>query len=786
MVEGRRAGRGSRHGNGHGRARRLGTALILAGFATVQVGFVPVPAVAQSYSFSTVDVNGNLRVDDATVLSYAGIKPGQALSAAQLNDAYQRIAGTGLFETVSLEPRGNTLVINVQEFPTINVISFEGNKRLKDEALQELIQSKSRRVYAPSVAEADAAAIAEAYRQQGRIAAAVQPKIIRRSENRVDLVFEIQEGQVSEIQRLSFVGNRNYSDDRLRRVLATKQAGLLHQFFSNDTLIEDRIAYDRQLLTDFYHSRGFADFQVLSVSSELDRNRKGFLLTFNLREGQRFRIGEVSVVSELPNVDADKFLRAAKLRTGAIYSPVPIDTDVARMERLAIQESLQFIKIEPRITRNERSQTINVQYVISKGPRMFVERIDIEGNVTTLDQVIRRQFDLVEGDPFSARAVREGSDRIKKMGFFKDAEVTTKEGSAPDQVIVDVNVEEKPTGSLGFGLTYSTNESLGIGITFGETNFLGRGQALSAAVALTSSTQNISFSFSEPAFLGRDVTFGLTTFYRTTEYNNADYSTDAGIFRPSLTFPIGERTNLGVRVAVDYGKVHDVDDDSSYILKTEEWMGGLTSYSAGYTYSYSTLRGGLDPTAGMQLTFAQDYGWRDDGATYVETEASFRARRTLWNDQVNVRAELQAGALNFFGGDSLIVDRFSLSSKIRGFEPNGVGPRDRNVENEDVLNGNYYAVARFETDFPIGVPPEYGILGGLFWDFGSVWDLNNVDGGPDGQDPVDDQFYLRSAAGFSIFWDSVLGPLRFNFSRPVMLKVYDQPQNFEFTMSTRF
>ncbi|WP_116132034.1 outer membrane protein assembly factor BamA [Tropicimonas sp. IMCC34043] len=752
----------------------------------VPAGFFPDRAFAQTYTFSNVDINGNIRVDGATILTYAGIGKGQPVTASELNDAYQRVAGTGLFETVELVPSGNTLKINVQEFPTINVISFEGNKRLKDEMLQGLIQSQSRRVYSPSMAEADSQIIADAYRQSGRIAAVVQPKIIRRSENRVDLVFEISEGQVSEIERLSFVGNRSYSDGRLRRVLATKQAGLLHRVFSNDTLIEDRIAYDRQLLTDFYNSRGFIDFQVLSVSSELDRNRRGFILTFNLREGQRFRIGEVSVASDLPEVDAQKFLRAAKLRKGAIYSPVPIDTDVARMERLAVQEGLQFIQIEPRITRNDRGLTVNVTYVISKGPRVFVERIDIEGNVTTLDQVIRRQFDLVEGDPFNPRMVREGADRIRALGFFKDADVQTREGTSSDEVIIDVNVEEQPTGSLGFGGTYSTNDGLGVSITFSERNFLGRGQGLSATIAATSSSQNLAFSFNEPAFLGRDVNFGLNAFYRTTEDDNSDYSTDRGLFQPSFSFPITEQSRFGLRVGVQYGKVHGVDDRSSDILRVEQEMGGLTSVLAGYTLSYNTLRSSLDPTSGFQASFSQDFGYRSDSATWVETEASLRAKKAIWNEQVNLRAELEGGALNYFGGDSLIVDRFSLSNKIRGFKSNGVGPRDLNVENEDVLNGNYYAVARFETDFPLGLPEEYGILGGLFWDIGSVWDLNNINGGPDGQDPVDDAFHLRSAAGISIFWDTAVGPLRFNFSRPILKEDYDQEQNFEFTVSTRF
>ncbi|SFC56281.1 outer membrane protein assembly factor BamA [Tropicimonas isoalkanivorans] len=760
---------------------------IIVGLLPVMTGIFPMSSEAQSYRFSNVNIQGNERVDPATILTYAGIGAGEEVSAAELNDAYQNIAATGLFETIELVPSGNTLVIRVNEYPTINVIAFEGNRRLNDEALASLVSSQSRRVYSPATAEADAAEIAEAYRQGGRLAASVTPKVIRRSGNRVDLVFEITEGRVSEIERLSFVGNRTYSDGRLRRVLATKQAGLIRQLIQRDTLVEDRLEFDKQLLTDFYNSRGFIDFRILSVTTELDRNRRGFLLTFNVQEGQRYRIGRVSVSSQVAGIDIDKYLRATRMRSGAVYSPVPIDTDVARLERLAVEQSLNFIRIEPRLVRNERNQTIDVEYVITRGPRVFVERIDIEGNTTTLDRVVRRQFKTVEGDPFNPREIRAGAERIRALGFFADADVSTREGSRPDQVIVDVNVEEQPTGSLGFGAAYSTNSGLGFNFSFNETNFLGRGQSLGASLGFTDSSQVFSFNFVEPAFLGRDVAFGLSASYRETEQDNSDYDTTKGLFRPSFTFPIGERTRLGLRGAYEYGSVTGIDQgESSNILYEEQEMGGLAAVSAGYTLAYSTLSTGLDPTSGLLFQFSQDFGVRDDNASFVTTEALLRARKAIWNEEINLRAEIEGGSVVFSGGDSRIMERYSLSNKIRGFEPNGVGPRDLAVENEDVLGGNYFAVARMEADFPLGLPEEYGILGGVFLDVGTVWGLDNTAGGPAGDDEVDDDLYWRSAAGVSLFWDTPLGPLRFNFSRPIMKKVYDEEQNFEFTVSTRF
>ncbi|WP_082738941.1 outer membrane protein assembly factor BamA [Aliiruegeria sabulilitoris] len=784
------------------RTRKLSgvAALALSGVLMVSGGTFPQAAMAQSYSFTNLDIQGNQRIDAATIATYAGIGRGQTVSAAELNDAYQGIAGTGLFETVELVPSGNTLIIKVQEYPTINVIAFEGNRRLNDTALSEVVESQTRRIYSPTDAEADAANIAEAYRQTGRIAATVTPKIIRRSDNRVDLVFEIQEGKVSEIERISFVGNRSYSDYRLRRALETKQAGIFRAFVARDTLVEDRLEYDKQLLRDFYTNRGYVDVQVLSATAEIDRNRRGNVVTFNLREGQQFRVGKVSVSSTVADIDIDAFRKTAKLRSGTVYSPVPIDTDITRLETLASRRGLDFIRVEPRVTRNDRDLTLDIEYVISRGPRIFVERIDIEGNTTTLDRVVRRQFDVAEGDPFNAREIRQGADRIRALGFFKDAQVEARQGSSSDLVVVDVNVEEAPTGSLGFGASYGTSDGLGFNFSFTERNFLGRGQSLSAGLGITGSTSTFNFNFVEPAFLGRDVAFGLSAYYRKTEQDNSSYDTDLGQFEPSLTFPLTDFSRLGLRATYDYGKLHgvedgtdDTDDDgdsdddvSSYILQQEEEMGPLSSFSVGYSYIYDTITNGLDPRSGVYLRFRQDFGGREDGASFVRTEALLRAKKQTFNEDVTFRAELEGGAVAFTGGESRIFERYMLSRKIRGFEPNSVGPRDLNVGNEDVLGGNYFAVARFEAEFPIGLPEEYGISGGLFWDIGSVWGLDNTAGGTDGNDEVDDDFYLRSAAGVALLWDSPLGPLRFNFSRPLLKEDYDEEQNFEFTVSTSF
>lgn len=781
-------------GNATGVGQSLLRSLAIFFFATFSVAMVMAPReiAAQTFSFSRVEVNGNERVDAATIISYAGIARNAAVSAGQLNDAYQSILGTGLFESVEVIPSGSTLVINVSERPTINRIAYEGNRRLKDDAIDALVGSRARRVFSPSQAETDAAAIVEAYRVQGRVAATVTPKVIRRSNNRVDLVFEITEGRVVGNERISFVGNRKFSDRRLRGALETKQAGLFRQLIQSDSLIEERLTFDKQVLRDFYLSRGYIDFRVQSSAAEITRSRDAFLITFNVQEGQQFRIGKVSVTSSMAGVNADEFRNALRIRPGRVYNPQIVETNISRLERLATKKGINFMRVEPRITRNERNLTLDIEFAISKGPRIFVERIDIEGNASTLDRVVRRQFRVVEGDPFNPREIREAAERIRALGFFETADVNAREGSAPDRVVVDVNVVEAPTGSLGFGASYGSDSGLGFNVNFSERNFLGRGQSLSFGFDTTSSANSYTFGFREPAFLGRDVTFGLDANYRQTNSDNARYNTTTGVIRPLFEFPLGEQSRLQLRTAVGYKDLYGIDlgngtptdTGSSNILRQE--AGERWDTSIGYTYSYDTRITGINPNAAIRFTFGQDFGGLDGQNQYIRTNATMTAQTKVWNEEVTLRAEVEGGALNYTSGGSTVLDRYTLNGKIRGFEANGVGPRDLNVTNEDALGGNFFFVTRLEAEFPLGLPEEYGITGGVFYDIGSVWGLDNTNGGPNGTMPVDDSLYWRSSVGVSVFWDTPIGPLRFNFSEAIMKQDYDKTRNFDVSIRTEF
>ena len=746
---------------------------------------VPAPQVfAQQYQFNTVKVDGNKRIGDSAIMSQAGIARGQAISAGELNDAYQRLNNSGLFESVAIAPQGNTLKITVVELPTINRISFEGNRRIKDDALMSVIDSTARRVFNPSQAEKDANSIAQAYSNDGRLSARVQPKVIKRSQNRVDLVFEVFEGDNVEVERLSFAGNRKYSDRRLRRVLGTKQAGIFRRLVRRDTFVEDRVEFDKQVLRDFYFSRGYVDMRINSVNAELTEERDGYFVGFNVQEGQQFKFGQVSVTSELPNVDGDVYANFVKVKPGVVYSPTLVEADIARLERQAIRDGVDFMRVEPRVTRNDRDLTLNVEYVLSRGDRIFVERIDIEGNTTTLDRVVRRQFDSVEGDPFNPREIRQSAERIRALGYFETAEVNAREGSTPEQVVIDVDVEEKPTGSLNFGGSFSSTDGLGVAISFAEENFVGRGQKLYLNVSTASDARRYGLRFVEPSLLGRDVSFGFELDYSEENSSFSTYDSSRLVFQPSLTFPVSENGRLQLRYTAQQSEVTERDPiEHGTIIQGDIDAGELWSSALGYEYSYDTRRTGLDPNAGVLFRFSQDFAGLGGDQKYVRTVAKVIGEKKFLNEELTLRATLEGGAMAWSSGTNRTIDRFLLSSsQLRGFEPGGIGPRD--TANGDSLGGNMYLVGRVEAEFPLGLPEEYGIRGGVFYDVGNLWGLSDVN--LSGGSASGESGSFRHVIGFSIYWDTPVGPLQFNISDAIRKEDYDREQKFEVTLQTQF
>jgi outer membrane protein insertion porin family len=746
---------------------------------------LPAIAAAQEFRFNSIVVEGNDRIEPRSIVTFAGIPRGAAVSAADINDATQRVIASGLFEDVELIPRGSTLVIRVRERPTINIVSIEGNRLVQTAQLTPLLRSQSRRVFDPALAEQDAATLAEAYAARGRVAARVTPKVIPRDGNRVDLVFEIAEGRVTEIERLSFVGNRAFSDRRLRQVLETRQAGILRALLTSDTYSAERIETDKRLLRDFYLSRGYIDFQVLDASVELLPERDGFFVTFTVREGQRWRFGRLTVESEVAEADAAAFAPLLRIRPGTTYTPTEVEATIARMESFAERAGISFLRVDPRVTRNPADGTLDIVFALVRGPRIFIERIDIEGNATTLDAVIRRQFRSVEGDPFNPREIRAAAERIRALGFFARVDVETRQGSAADRVIVKTDVEEQPTGSLSLGASLGAATGFGFVVSLSEQNFLGRGQSVRLNLSLGQDDTKASFVFAEPAFLGRDLRFGFDIGYTGTRANFASFDTREFSVSPSLEFPISERGRLEVRYRLTNAAIFNVDPAvSSPVLVREEAQGTPGNSAIGYTYTWDNRRNGIPTRELLQFEFAQDLSGIGGGLQYLETRARGVAQTSVFNDEVTLRAELEGGVITPFGGTvPRITERYTLSGKMRGFEPFGIGPRELRpaFTNQDALGGNAFAVARLEVGFPLGLPVEYGLSGGVFADFGSLWSLTDTDGGA-----IDDSFRLRSVVGVSLFWTTPIGPLRFNFSRALMKEPYDREQTFDFTISTRF
>lgn len=746
-----------------------------------------VSSEAQTFRFGTIQIEGNTRIGDAAILQQAGIAAGETLSAGQVNDVVQNLQNSGLFETVSVEPRGNTLLITVVELPTVNRIAIEGNRRVDDEALEAIIQLQERRVFNPAQAERDASAISEAYLQQGRVAARVTPRIIRREDNRVDVIYEVFEGGTIEIERISFVGNRTYSDRRLRRVLDTKQAGIFRTLIRSDTLVEDRIAFDQQLLRDFYSSRGYVDFRILGTNAELTEERDGFFLVFNIEEGQQFSFGEISVSSERADVDPDTYTDILKLRPGVTYSPTLVEAELSRLERQGQRDGLNFLRVEPRVTRNDRDLTLDVEFVLRRGERVFVERIDIEGNTTTLDQVIRRQFRIAEGDPFNPREIRDAAERIRALGYFSNADVNAREGTADDQVVIDVDVEEQPTGALNFGATFSNNDGFGVAIGFTERNFLGRGQTLGLTLSTAQESERYGINFIEPSLLGRELALGVDLQFSEADSSFANYDSTSLRFTPSLTFRTGENSTLSLRYIgrQDELELRDGVTPGAVVLN-EIAAGEQFASSIGYTYRYDTRSSGLDPNAGILLEFSQDFAGLGGDSEYIRTVGKIVGQRRVFNEEITLRATLEGGLLAWSSGTNRTIDRFFVGPNIlRGFEPGGIGPRDLSGPGDpDPLGGNIYVAARFDMEFPLGLPEEIGLRGGIFYDIGNLYDLDDVD--LTGGNVVGEGGSFRHVIGFSLFWDTAIGPLRFNFSNALRKEDFDEEQTFDLTLSTQF
>lgn len=742
---------------------------------------IPLALVATTASaavISSVSVRGNQVIPSETIRDFAGVNFGTNLSSADLNDIFHRLSDSGMFADVELNVSGSTLVITVVENPSVSVVAIEGNKSIKDEALLPLLMSSPLRPYNRLTAEADAQTIAEAYSQKGRVGVSVRPVTIPVSEGRVSLVFEVTETPVSGVSSIGFVGNAAFSDRRLRGIVETNESNFLSGIFGGNTADAGRIARDQLRLEKYYTNNGYVDFEVLSAVPELSADRSAYSLTYTVNEGFKYNFGESTISSSINGVDASIFDRFVRIREGKTYSADDVRNVIEKIEAEAARQGLPFLRVAPNFTKNDNGRTVDVNFELVNGRRTYVERIDIGGNTSTLERVIRHQFDFAERDPFNARKMQEAADNLRALGIFGATNVVVRAGSSPDKVIVDVDVQETSTGSFGFGFGYSSDIGINGSIALSDRNFLGRGQSYKFELSVGELSRVLSLSYTDPALLGRDLSTSFNVYYRQVDHPESSFQTTNIGFEPSVGFALDRNTRMGVSYRISSDEIRDSAADASPVIIAEE--GTLLTSAIGITLSHDRRDSKVSPTGGYFLSFDGEYAGLGGDTVYTKTVVRAKGYTGLFDDSVVLSAEVEGGALVSMSGGSRITDRFFLGGQsLRGFATGGVGPRDMSTAAEDALGGNFYAVTRLQGSFPLGLPDEYGIFGGVFAEAGSVWGLDSVAG-------IDDGLHIRASSGVSLFWATPIGPLEFSYAFPLLYEPDDVTQNFSVSISTRF
>jgi outer membrane protein insertion porin family len=799
-------------------------------------------AVAQTVN--SIVVEGNRRVEADTIRSYFRPGPGGRLGPEQEDEALKAMVATGLFSDVRISHSGGRIVVTVAENPVINRVAFEGNKKAKDEQMQAETQSKPRGTLSRPTVQADVQRIIEIYHRSGRFDVSVNPKIIELPNNRVDLVFEIKEGDKTGIKDIVFVGAKAFSHGRLKDVIKTSASNLLSFLQTTDIYDADRIEADRDLLRRFYLKHGYADVRIISAVGEYDPAKKGFIVTFTIDEGSQYRVGTVDVVSNVRAIDPAILRNQVKLSPGNVYNADLVEKSVETMTIQAARQGYAFANVRPRGDRNFETKTINLVFVVEEGARAYIERINIRGNTRTRDYVIRREFDLGEGDAYNRALIDRAERRLKNLNYFKSVKITNEPGSAPDRVVVNVNVEEQATGEFSISGGYSTADGLIGEISVADRNLMGRGQYAKAAFTYGERVRGFDLSFVEPFLFGYRMAGGIDVFARQNlasnyiSYDSQTIGTNLRLgfalteevaFQPRYTFyqqkitlpyqynncqfsslapvpgvnPIAEGSGLDTSVAANgpFGGCY-ADGEASLAVRKELAAGPVNVSLVGYTLSYNTLDNNKLPTSGVYAELRQDFAGVGGDVNFIRTQVEGRTYYEVINDVVGV-FKLQAGNISSWGGKELrMLDHFQMGPNlVRGFAPAGLGPRDlTNGTTNDPLGGSLYWGATVEAQTPLYfLPKDIGIKVAVFADAGSLWDYQgptswNVTG-ETLQVGLNSPSMIRSSVGVGLLWDSPLGPLRFDLAYPITKycatglagnEVCDRTQVFRFSGGTKF
>ena len=723
-----------------------------------------------------IRIEGAQRVDATTVRSYMRVNPGEPFDPVKIDSSLKSLFATGLFADVTLRREGSALIVVVTENPIINQIGFEGNLRIDDEILDAEVELRPRVVFTRTKVQSDLQRILELYRRQGRFAATVDAKVIQLEQNRVDLVFEINEGPTTKIQSINFIGNREFSDGSLRDEIATSETAFWRFLSTTDTFDPDRLTFDRELLRRFYLKEGYADFQILSVVAELTPDRESFIITFTLEEGVQYQVGEIEVTTTLKDLDPEVLLDQVETVSGDTYDASEVEDTVTNLTESASNLGFAFVDVRPRVQRIRDQRIINLNFEIREGPKVYVERIDIDGNIRTLDRVIRREFRLVEGDAFNGSLLNRSRQRIERLGFFQSVNITTEPGSEPDQLVITADVQEQATGDLSFAAGFSSESGPLGSITLRERNLLGRGQDLRMGFTLSGVSSQIDLSFTEPYFLDRDLSAGFDLFRTVQENDESSFDLE----RIGGTLRAGYDFREGVRQVWNYTlkreEVTNVDSDASALVMSDE--GTDLESSIGQTLRWDTRDARFDPRDGHVIRFNTTAAGIGGDVRFLRTTLGGAYYQPILED-VTGRISAEVGNIVGIDYDTKVSDRFFRGgSTLRGFNTSGIGPRD--ALTNDALGGKHYYSGTLELSFPVGLPEELNFRGRLFSDVGSLW-------GIDGDDTdVDDDSSPRMSVGTGFSWISPFGPVVIDIAKPILKESYDKTELINFSFGTRF
>ncbi|WP_292904318.1 outer membrane protein assembly factor BamA [Niveispirillum sp.] len=770
---------------------RFALCLLLGGTATSAIALSTGAMAQEAFDggiIREIRVEGSQRIESATVQSYMTVRPGDSFDPDKIDQSLKSLFATGLFADVSIRREGGVMLVQVVENPIINRIAFEGNKRIKTEDINPEVQLRPRTVYTRTRVQNDVERIQELYRRKGRFAARIEPKIVQLEQNRVDLIFEIEEGQMTGVQAINIVNNNVFDDDDLREIMITKESRWWRFLSSNDNYDPERLRYDQEQVRRHYLRNGYADFKVLTSVAELTPDREEFFITMTVDEGKRYKFGKITIQSDIQDIDINPLYEAISAYQGEWYNGDKIEESITALTNRLGDLQYAFVEIDPLLDRNQEDQTIDVVFELKESPRVFVERIDIVGNYNTLDKVIRREMLLVEGDPFSVSKVKRSEQRIKDLGYFLDSgvEVKTAEGSTRDQSVITIEVEEQPTGEIQLGAGYSSTDGALLDFSIRQRNLLGKGQDLRLSTLLSSRSFEVDLGFTEPYFLDRDLAAGVDLF-RVVRDNRDTISYDlesTGIVLRA-GYPLSEKLRQRVSYSLVQNKIDNIYFGSSLFLQDQ--LGTTITSSVESQLLYDDRDSKVEPTNGYYFLWSVEFAGVGGDTRYLRNRVT---AGQYWEpfEEVVLGLTTEAGYIWGMGKDLRINDRFFIGGDtLRGFEIGGIGPRNvpdpTNPENSDALGGTIFSRASLELTTKLGLPDELGVKAHAFYDAGTLTAAKET---PGVGDVFRDSNKVRMSAGVGVSWKSPFGPIRLDLAYPIAKEPYDQTETLKFSFGTRF